>query len=156
MATASGDVGAYGIAWWPHDKPVGNHLSLGSEYSGDAAWEILTMQNPGPFFGTVNSTAHPSGWTSSDSTITVDAFDADGGGGHIPLSGYDVFGPNHGSEIDVTNILGYGGEADETVFCMWNIRDNTYYIIAKEPVEQTVVTGLSPMTTKDVGVLWSK
>lgn len=158
------DVGAYGIAWWPHDKPVGNHLSLGGEYSGDAAWEILTMQIPGPFFGIVTE---GSGFDTTDSPISVAATDISGQGGHRTLSGYDPFGAGwaavNGSygtppdpKIDVSNQLGFAGEQDDLVFCMWNIRDNQYYIIAKEAVEQTVVTGLSPMTTKDVGVLWSK
>lgn len=152
MATASGDVGAYGLAHLPYDR-------------ADGKWEILTMQTPGPFFGSLDSAL-----SQASASVSVTAFDIRAPDvGHKTLSGYDVFGSNFGDSITVYNPPADTGStpssywfraaAGDIVFCMWHMRAAKYYIIFVEPQEQTVVTsinwGAQTHETKDVGVLWS-
>jgi len=130
MATESPDVGAYGIAWTP-DDPM-----LDSPYS--ATWEILTMQTPGMFTGSLDSAL-----TTSTSSVVVTAFRTDKAAGHITHEGYDPFGAgwsdaNGGLKITVYNPPGGGvpyifeGDSGGTVLCRWNMRESRYYIIQAE------------------------
>jgi hypothetical protein len=82
MSTAAGDRGAFGFAAWREDK---------------AAWEIIGMQTPGMFWGTVSA----GGLTQAMSGCMVDE------AGDV-LDGYDVFQANHGNTILVSNPVGGG------------------------------------------------
>lgn len=118
MATTSGDTGALGIAQWMPDK---------------SRWEIVDMQTPGDFWGTLEGDMHKWDgsmpvrvWTSlTDDVIGV-------------TSGYNVFQANHGLTITVHNVMpeeygGMSGREDGSVFCKWNTKWARYEFAFVEP-----------------------
>jgi len=113
MATASGDTGAYGWAYW---NPI------------TARWVILDMQVPGDFWGRLTADL-----TRSQAGQTVEVLP----GG--VLNGYNVFGSNFGNQINAGNPLAQGGgywfsgHQDDRVFCHWDVRNAKYWIMAVEP-----------------------
>lgn len=155
MATAGDDVGAYGLAWKPHDSIA---QFTEAQATGDPSghkraepfWEILWMQTPGDFVGHVQSAL-----TTSTASVRARAFRQDGTTattGHVTFGGYDVFGPewiddtdkgNGNVDIDVYNQPGavtqYLFEADSggVVYCKWNMRLSKYYIYQAECPEVT-------------------
>ena len=153
MATEGEDVGAYGLAWKPHDSRA---LFTGAQPTGDPEgpktdypfWEILYMQTPGDFVGHVQSAL-----TTSTASVVVRAFRQDGTTattGHVTFDGYDVFGPGWiagtgGGNVDITvynqpgAVTSYLFEADDggVVYCKWNMRLSKYYIYQAECPEVT-------------------
>lgn len=164
MVTPEGVVGAYGIAWWPHDKPRDE-----SQFHEDVAippcdrcWEILTMQTPGPFYGLAQTS-----FTQASATVPVKAVHIMDTAGHITTGGYDPFLPGTYDELNVYNPPAAaafdgtpeggpywfaGGSAtpadSQILYCEWNMRQSRYEIRAIEPVE-VAHEGLT------LGVLWS-
>ncbi len=145
MLTTSGDAGALGIAQYMTDK---------------GAWEILDMQIPGDFFGILRADL-----AQSVSNITVDAV------GDSVMRGYDVFGVNHGSVIQVWNPVGSGNQGNywfsgdvsggvgDRVWCRWDVNGAKYWIADIEPnsygwqtldVVTAVNFGGSSVTTKQI------
>ena len=130
MATASGDVGARGIARYMADK---------------GAWEILDMQIPGEFWGTLQANLS----TSTASIQVAVVFDA-------VFQGYNLFGINHGNLTTAYNPVGSGnqgtywwsGASGDRVFCKWDVEHAKYWIMLVEPNAQNwqtldVVTSIS-------------
>jgi hypothetical protein len=114
MPTASGDVGALGIAQWMPDRN---------------RWEIVDMQTPGDFWGTLDGDLHL--WDGSQ-TVTV----KDDG----VLGGYDVFQTSFGDSLVAYNTsmdeLGgrmFSGREGNNVLCRWSIKQALYYIAAVHP-----------------------
>jgi len=154
-----GDVGAYGIAWKPQDGPVltdwdhSGYYDLPPVGKNFAVWEVLSMQTPGDFWGRLDLPLDR-----DDAAVDVTAFRM-WGTGHYTLFGYDVFGPLHGTTIEVYNPKGswdgssfegyqFAGHAGDVVYCRWHMRENRYVIMAVEPndrgwLTQTVVTSVN-------------
>jgi len=184
MATGGDDVGAYGLAWKPQTdgpikvvrgrqgQPIDPYSPPDEQYP---VWFIANMQTPGPFFGVLTADL-----TRADRGVLVRAIDIKRAIsnplhplplGHRTLSGYDVFGPGFGDVIAAKNppvdeagtSYWFEGKQDQVAFCVWHARANDYVIVMMEPIEETVVTGVSftppdgplSVTTKQVGVLWS-
>ena len=132
MMTEGDDVGAYGIAWKPHDGLVRR-----SDDDPLPFWDILSMQTPGRFTGRLNAEL-----ATSESSVAVTAFRTGGGTGHITWDGYDPFGPgwsdaNDGMIITVYNVPAssgyiYQGAIGATAYCQWNMRESKYYIYQME------------------------
>jgi len=128
MATPGDDEGAMGFAIKPHDKPD---------------WEILTMETPADFFGTLNAPLTQEMASVSVAAVTV-------------LGHYNVFGNDHGLNITAFNPVGGGnfasywhaGFSGDAVFCRWDMTNSKYWILAVEPnnkdfQNQTVVTDVT-------------
>ncbi len=136
MLTEGDDVGAYGVAWKPHDS-----LARRLYATGEPFWEILTMQTPGRFVGHLQSAL-----TVDTASVTARAFRQDGTSataGHVTLDGYDPFGPgwiakNGNVDITVYNPPGiatqyvFKGDNGGVVWCAWNMRLGQYYIYQAE------------------------
>lgn len=118
MPTVSGDAGALGIAQFMPDRN---------------RWEIVAMQTPGDFWGTLEDTLRR-----GDAARLVRALE----GG--VLGGYSVFGSNHGPTLNAYNPscrstgpdYWFSGRAGDRVFCRWDIRQAQYWILAVEPNDQ--------------------
>jgi hypothetical protein len=90
------------------------------------------MQTPGMFTGALDSEL-----TTSTASVSVTAFRADKGSGHITWDGYDPFGDgwsaaNGGAKITVYNLPAdsdyiFEGSSGNTAFCEWNMREGKYY-----------------------------
>jgi len=160
-ATPDGVVGAYGIAWNPHDGPI-DLPNVGSR----PVWEILAMQTPDDFYGRLEGNLD-----TSDASEYVTVFRPDGTTGHqtVGPGGYDYFlagdsqlvwNPPADWNSGTSSFDGYlfAGETGDVVRCSWNMRESKYYITQIEPNKrgwtgQTVVTDVGPpVVTKTI---WS-
>lgn len=111
MATTSGDTGAIGFAAYD---------------SAADRYEILTMQNPVSFWGTLQAD-----FPSVAPYVAVTYSAAVGGG-------YNVFQSNHGTTIDAYGHTGhhgyvYSGKTGDHVLCWWNVGLHRYDILVIEP-----------------------
>ena len=115
MASASGDIGAMGIARYMADK---------------RAWEIIDMQIPGDFWGELEYDL-----STGDASARVNA---------IPdtmMRTFDVFGSNHPGYLTAYNPVGGGNQgtywwsaaAGDRVFCKWDVEHAKYWIMLAEP-----------------------
>jgi len=122
MATATGDVGALGLARYMADR---------------GEWEIVDMQIPGDFWGTLELDL-----STSDGSARVNAV-ADSVMRH-----YDVFGINHVGYLTAYNPVGGGnqgsywwsGAAGDRVFCKWDVENAKYWIMLVEPNDEDWLT----------------
>jgi len=126
MATQSGDAGALGWAKYLPDSD---------------RWEIVTMETPGDFWGTLDAELTQA---TASVTVTMEAM----------LGGYDVFGQhwvnaNGGAKILAHNPVGSdnfadhwwagtvsGGSGPQTgdrVYCHWDMKNSKYWILLVEP-----------------------
>jgi hypothetical protein len=112
MATGSGDTGALGVAQWMPDK---------------SRWEIVDMQTPGDFWGTLDYDLQ-SHDNSQDVTVTNDL-------GYVSgmLGGYCIFQGNFGNTIRVYSPQiaydtgRFAGREGDAVLCRWSMKDAIYY-----------------------------